>query len=250
VGPEAAVFDLDGVLTLTARVHAAVWKELFDTYLRERATRRAEPFRPFTDRDYRSYVDGRPRTEGVATFLASRGISLPWGAPTDPPGRETINGLGNRKNDLFRARILRDGVDVDRDAVRFVRELRSDGVRVGVASSSKNAAFILDRTGLGDLFDALVDGLLSERLGLRGKPAPDIVLQCLTMLDVRDAARAMVMDDAIAGVEAGRAGGFGLVVGVDRGAGEPALRAHGADRVIRDFRELSLPEITRHFAAR
>jgi trehalose 6-phosphate phosphatase len=249
-GPDAAVFDLDGVLTFTARVHAAAWAELFDGYLRERAARSGEPFHPFTASDYHVYVDGRPRTEGILTFLASRGLALPLGDPSDPPERETGHGLGNRKNALFRARIEREGVEVDHDAVRFVRELRSGRVRVGVASSSKNVTLILERAGLTDLFDVQVDGLLSERLGLPGKPHPDLFLLCLTLLGTRDASRAMVAEDAIAGVTAGRAGGFGLVLGVDRGNGAVALLEHGADWVIHSFREISLDRVARYFANR
>ncbi len=249
-GPDAAVFDLDGVLTFTAQVHAAAWAELFDGYLHARAARSGEPFHPFTASDYRTYVDGRPRLEGIITFLASRDIVLSLGDPTDPPDRETVHGLGNRKNALFRARIERDGVKVDRDAVRFVHELRSGKVRVGVASSSKNVTLILERAGLTELFDARVDGLLTERLGLHGKPHPDLFLLCLTLLGGRSAGRAMVVEDAIAGVEAGRTGGFGLVVGVDRGDSAAALREHGADWVIRSFREISFERVARYFAGR
>ena len=250
-GPDAAVFDLDGVLTLTAGVHAAAWKELFDAYLRMRAARDGTPFRPFdADGDYRAYVDGRLRADGVTTFLAARGITLPLGDPTDPPERETIWGLGNRKNALFRERIQRAGANVDEEAVAFVRALRAGGVRVGVASSSENTSLILDRAGITDLFEAQVDGVLSEQLGLAGKPRPDIFIKCLELLGVADASRAVVAEDAIAGVEAGRAGGFGLVVGVDRGGNEDALRAHGADWVIRTFRDISLSRVTRYFESR
>lgn len=250
-GPDAAVFDLDGVITYTARVHAAAWKELFDAYLRSRAVANGEPFRPFdADADYRAYVDGRLRSEGVETFLASRGITLPLGDPKDPPERETIGGLGNRKNELFRDWIQRHGVEVDGDAVDFVLELRAGGVPVGVASSSENTALILDRAGLTDLFDARVDGVLSERLGLAGKPRPDIFLKCLELLGVADASRALVAEDAIVGVEAGRAGGFGLVLGVDHGGNEDSLREHGADWVIRSFREISLRLVIQYFEDR
>lgn len=250
-GPDAAVFDLDGVLTFTARVHAAAWKELFDAYLRTRAERYGEPFRPFDAvADYRDYIDGRLRYDGVRTFLASRGIALPPGDPTDPEGRETIRGLGDRKNVLFRQRLERTGVDVDEHAVRFVRELRAGGVRVGVASSSKNAALILERAGLAQLFDARVDGVVSEALGLSGKPRPDGLLKCLELLGAPDASRALVAEDAIAGVAAGWAGRFGLVLGVDRGNDWLALREHGADWVIRDFQDISRRKVVRYFASR
>ena len=248
--PEAAIFDLDGVVTFTARIHAEAWKRLFDEFLRSRAEAAGEPFRPFTDTDYRAHVDGRPRSDGVRTFLASRGITLPEGAPSDPPDAETVVGLGRRKDLIFRDLLAERGVEVDTDAVRLIRELRERGVRVGVASSSKNTALILEKAGLADLFDARVDGIVSEELGLRGKPAPDIFLVCLQRLGVCDAQRAVVVEDAIAGVEAGRAGGFGLVLGVDRGGHGIALREHGADWVVRDLRELSADRIEAWFAHR
>ena len=249
--PEAAVFDLDGVITLTARVHAAAWKELFDGYLRERARRRGEPFRPFdAEGDYRAHVDGRPRYDGVRAFLASRGIALPEGAPDDPPEAETVAGLGNRKNAIFLAALRRMGAEVDGEAVRFVRALRERGVRVGVASSSRNCREILERAGLADLFQARVDGVESARLGLRGKPRPDIFLRCLELLGGRDPARAMVVEDAVSGVEAGRAGGFGLVLGIDRGGSGAALRGHGADHVVRGFGEVSPEWVEAWFARR
>ncbi|HET9985216.1 MAG TPA: trehalose-phosphatase [Longimicrobiales bacterium] len=247
---EAAIFDLDGVVTFTARVHAAAWKELFDTYLRSRERTHAEPFRPFTEADYRTHVDGRPRSDGVRTFLASRGITLPEGRPDDPPEAETIAGLGNRKNALFHARLREMGVEVDAEAVRLVRELRARGIRVGVASSSKNTGPILEMARLEGLFDARVDGIVSERLHLRGKPAPDSFLECLRRLGTPDPRRAMVVEDAEAGVEAGRAGGFGLVLGVDRGGRAIALREHGADWIVRDFRDVSAERIEVYLANR
>lgn len=246
----AAVFDLDGVVTFTARVHAAAWKELFDEYLRERERSLGEPFRPFTESDYRTHVDGRPRYDGVRAFLASRGISVPEGDPSDPPGAGTVTGLGNRKDAIFQERLRTDAVDVDEEAVRFIRELRSSGVRVGVASSSRNTAVVLERAGLEDLFEARVDGVVSAEMGLRGKPAPDIFLKCLEALGGADPAEAMVLEDAEAGVEAGRGGGFGLVVGVDRGGRGPRLRERGADWVIRAFRDLTPERIEEWFAHR
>ncbi len=249
-GPEAAVFDLDGVVTFTARVHFAAWKELFDEYLRTRERRSGEPFRPFTEADYVAYVDGRPRHDGVRTFLASRGITLPEGQPSDPPEAATVAGLAARKNALFHARLREMGVDVDAEAVRLVRELRARGIRVGVASSSKNTGLILETAGLEDLFEAQVDGIVSERLGLRGKPAPDIFLECLDVLGVPDPTRALVAEDAVAGVEAGRAAGFGLVLGVDRGGRAVALREHGADWIIRGFGEVSAGRIEAYFENR
>lgn len=248
-GPDAAVFDLDGVITFTARIHAEAWKELFDTYMREREKRFGESFREFDpDVDYRAYVDGKPRYDGVAAFLAARGIHLERGTPADPPDKETISGLGNRKNILFNAKVQKLAVEVDHEAVRFIRELRSIGVRVGLASSSKNAVSILRGVGLLDLFEAVVDGLVSERSGLRGKPEPDIFLTCLReMDDSLDPKRAMVVEDAISGVQAGAAGGFGLVLGVDRGNETEELLQHGANWVIRSFREIDAEKLIDYF---
>jgi alpha,alpha-trehalase len=249
--PDAAVFDLDGVVTFTARVHAAAWKELFDSYLRSREQRLGEPFRPFdADSDYRAYVDGRPRYEGVRVFLESRGIHLPYGTPGDPPDQETVSGLGNRKNGFFVEKVQELGVDVDNEAVRFIRELRDGGIHVGLASSSKNAVPILQRVGLLDHFEQIVDGIVSERLSLHGKPAPDIFLKCLELMNKPDPTRSMVVEDAIAGVEAGRQGGFGLVLGVDRHNETESLRQHGADWVIRDFSEINLEKVADYFRQR
>lgn len=250
LGFEAAVFDLDGVLTLTATLHSASWAALFDDYLHVRAERTGQPFHPFTEADYRAYVDGRPRYDGVRTFLAARGITLPDGEPSDPPERETVCGLGNRKNALFLARLAEEGAPTDPAAMGLVRELRSSGVRVGLASSSKNTGPILRRAGLHSLFDAVVDGVISERLGLEGKPAPAIFLECLRRLGAHDPARAVVVEDADSGVEAGRRGGFGLVLGVDRGGRGIALREHGADWVVRDFKELTAARLGQYFANR
>jgi alpha,alpha-trehalase len=239
----AAVFDLDGVVTLTANVHRAAWKDVFDAYLRARAARSGEPFQPFTDTDYAAYVDGRPRRDGIRAFLASRGITLPEGSPSDPAGAETVHGLAERKNRIFRERLRTMGVTVDREAVRFARELRAAGMRVGMASSSRNAARILEAAGLEDLFDARVDGVLSDELGLRGKPEPDIFLECLRRLGAPDPGRALLVEDSVAGVEAGRRGGFALVIGVDRGGNAAALRAHGAHLVVRDFGGLTARDV-------
>jgi alpha,alpha-trehalase len=249
---QAAVFDLDGVITFTARVHAAAWKELFDEYLRSRATRLGESFQPFNaTADYHRYVDGKPRYNGVSSFLNSRGIRIPFGKPGDSPQEETVCGLGNRKNDLFNAKVQEMGVEVDQEAVRFVRELRERDVHIGLASSSKNARPILERVGLLDMFEAIVDGLDSERMGLRGKPKPDIFLFCLTKLPGNiDSLNAMVVEDAIAGVQAGRLGGFGLVLGIDRNPQSHALQDHGAHRVIRNFSEISADEVLEYFRSR
>lgn len=249
-GPDAMVFDLDGVITFTARVHAAAWKELFDSYLKQRAKRLGEPFVPFdSTADYLQYVDGKPRYDGVASFLASRGIHLPYGGVDDPPNAETVMSLGNRKDELFKRKVEEIGVDYDHEAVRFVRELRDHGVHVGIASSSKNAIPILKKCGILNLFEFLVDGNLSEERHLKGKPAPDIFLACLAeLVPSPDPARAGIAEDAIAGVEAGHNGGFGLVLGVDR-TGAPLGRS-GANWVIKDFREINAAGVAAFFAQR
>jgi len=236
----AGIFDLDGVITLTASAHAASWKQMFDAFLRERSDRTGEPFVPFDPADdYLTYVDGKPRIEGVRSFLASRGIVLPDGASDAPADEETAWGLGNRKNEVFREVLASDGVEVDERTVAFVRALRARGIRVAVASSSKNCGPILDRAGLADLFEARVDGVVSEELGLSGKPNPDIFLEAADRLGVAPA-DAFVVEDAISGVEAGRAGGFGLVIGIDRHGVARALRAHGADLILDGFDDRSM----------
>lgn len=247
--PDAIIFDLDGVITFTARVHAAAWKELFDQFLHERALRLGESFREFTiEGDYLTYVDGKPRYDGVASFLRSRGISVPYGSPSDPPTAETVCGLGNRKDVLFTEKIREIGVDVDHDAVRFVTELRERGVAIGLASSSRNAVPIVEQAGIRHLFDSIVDGIVSDRLHLRGKPEPDIFLQCLTQLRASsDPLRAGIAEDAISGVMAGRSGGFTLVLGVDR-QDNGDLARHGANWVIHDFSKITAEEVFEFFA--
>ncbi|HLU68527.1 MAG TPA: trehalose-phosphatase [Kofleriaceae bacterium] len=237
---EAAVFDLDGVVTLTAHVHRAAWKEMFDQFLAARPRAAGEDHRPFTEADYLAHVDGRPRSDGVRAFLASRGITLPEGAPDDPPGAETVQGLARRKDERFLALVERSGVEVDHGAVRFARDLRAAGVRVGLASSSRNAGLLLRRAGLASLFEARVDGVVSADLRLRGKPAPDIFAECARRLGVTDLARALVIEDASSGVAAARAGGFGLVIGVDRGGNWLRLREAGADWIVRGGDELTV----------
>lgn len=245
---EAAVFDLDGVITRTAQVHFAAWKRLFDRFLREDADAGADS-RPFTELDYRVYVDGKPRGDGVRDFLASRGVSLPEGAPDDAPGTPTIRGLGARKNAFFLDLIDQDGVPVDAGAVALVRALRDAGVRVGIATSSRNAGTLLTRAGLAELFEARVDGDVSASLGLPGKPRPDAFLECLRRLGAISPSRAVVFEDASSGVAAGRAGGFGLVVGVDRGGNAARLADAGADWVIDDLRGVTVAELRRRLAA-
>jgi beta-phosphoglucomutase family hydrolase len=236
---DAVVFDTDGVLTDTASVHAAAWKRLFDEYLRQRAARLGEPFRPFEQRDYLLHVDGKPRYDGVAAFLASRGITLPWGDPTDPPGRETVCGLGNAKNRWFLEQLDQHGVRAFPGSVAFVRALRDKGVGTAAVSASRNMRAVLDAAGIRGLFDEEVDGTDAARLGLAGKPDPALFLEAARRLAVPPA-RAAVVEDALAGVEAGRRGGFGLVVGVDRTGQADALRERGAGLVVDDLSRLDL----------
>jgi beta-phosphoglucomutase family hydrolase len=234
----ACLFDLDGVLTQTARVHAAAWKEMFDAYLRERARRTGQPFVPFdAHAEYDEYVDGRPRADGTRAFLASRGITLPEGKPDDPPTAETINGLSNRKNEIVLRKMAEDGVAVYPGSVRYLDAVRSAGLRRGVVSASANTRQVLEAAGLADAFDVRVDGVVAARDHLRGKPAPDTYLAAARALGL-EPAQAAVFEDALAGVAAGRAGQFGLVVGVDRVGQADALRRHGADVVVTDLAEL------------
>lgn len=234
----ALLADLDGVLTKTAAVHAASWKQLFDAYLERRAARGGRAFVPFDlERDYRDYVDGKPRYDGVRRFLASRGVSLPFGEPRDPPDRETVCGLGNRKNQLFLERLAAGGVEVWPDAVALVRAARERGLAVAVVTSSANGDAVLHAAGLTALFAVRVDGRELARLGLPGKPAPDVFLEAARRLGVAPG-RCAVLEDSVAGVTAARAGGFGLVVGVDRGQRSDQLLAHGADTVASDLEAL------------
>ena len=237
-GISACLFDLDGVLTQTARVHAAAWKQMFDAYLLDRSRHTGEPFRPFEiATDYAEYVDGKLRQDGVRAFLESRGITLPEGSADDPPTALTVYGLGTRKNDLVLDLIKRDGVEVYEGSVHFVEAVRDAGLRRAVVSASKNCHEVLMAAGIEDLFEARIDGIVADHNHLRGKPAPDMFLAAAVALGV-DAAHAAVFEDAVAGVAAGRAGGFGWVVGVDRVGQAEALRSHGADLVVGDLSEL------------
>ncbi len=231
----AAILDLDGVITQTARLHAQAWKQMFDDYLQKRSPADFVPFDQNTD--YRNYIDGKPRYDGVRSFLESRGIELAEGNPEDAPGKETICGLGNRKNQLFLDLLEKKGVETYTDTVTQIRQWRQQGVKIAVISSSRNCTAILQTAGLLSLFDAKVDGVDSARLKLKGKPAPDIFLQAAQELGV-EPQEAIVIEDAIAGVEAGRGGNFALVVGVDRNGNAESLREHGADMVVQDLREL------------
>ena len=228
---DGVIFDLDGVITKTAEVHAKAWKRLFDEYLEENAK---GDWKPFDDEDYRRYVDGKPRYEGVRSFLESRGIDLPYGSPDDEPEKETVSGLGNRKNRYFNALIEQDGVDVFEPAVRLLRQLRSAGFKTAVVSSSKNCAAVLKVAGISDLFDNKTDGVDAEEMDLEGKPSPDIFLVAAERLKVKPE-RAVVLEDALSGVKAGKKGGFALVIGVDRTGHGEDLKKEGADVVLTDL---------------
>jgi beta-phosphoglucomutase family hydrolase len=232
------LFDLDGVLTKTAQVHARAWKQMFDGYLRDRAQRTGEPFREFAlPEDYEQYVDGKPRSDGVRSFLESRGIELPLGTLDDPPSAETIYGLGTRKNDIVVKLIHDEGVEPYEGSVRYVKAAREHGLRRAVVSSSTNCHDVLVAAGIVDLFEVEIDGQVAEREHLAGKPAPDTFLAGARALGAQPV-EAVVFEDALAGVEAGRAGKFGFVVGVDRVHHAAALHEHGADVVVEDLADL------------
>jgi len=232
----ACLFDLDGVLTDTASVHAAAWARTFDDFLRVRSAHTGEVFVPFSPLDYTAYVDGKRREDGVRDFLASRGITLPPGSPEDPPDAQTVHGVGNRKNVLL-LELLAKGVRVYEGSRRYLRAAREAGLRIAVVSSSANTAQVLAVTGLAEFVEARVDGLVARERGLPGKPAPDTFLLGADLLGVAPA-QAAVFEDALAGVAAGRAGKFGSVIGVDRAGHAEALLAHGADIVVQDLAEL------------
>ncbi|MDO0924488.1 beta-phosphoglucomutase family hydrolase [Streptomyces sp. TG1A-8] len=231
----ACLFDLDGVVTKTAVVHAAAWKETFDAFLRDREGERARPFDEVAD--YDEYVDGRPRADGVRAFLDSRGIHLPEGAPDDPPEARTVHGLGNRKNDLLLERIRTGGVEAYEGTLRYLEAVRARGLRTAIVSSSANCRDVLRSVGAEHFFDVRIDGVVAAERKLPGKPNPDTFLAAARDLGV-EAGRAAVFEDALAGMDAGRAGGFGYVVGVDRTGQTDALYAHGASVVVKDLEEL------------
>jgi beta-phosphoglucomutase family hydrolase len=240
-GITTCLFDLDGVLTQTAKIHARAWKEMFDDFLRDWAERHSEEFHEF-DRptDYDEYVDGKPRLDGVKSFLESRGIHLPMGSPSDPPDHETIHALGTRKNDLVLELIRQQGVEPYEGSVRLAETARDKGLRRAVVSSSTNCRDVLKAAHIDHLFEEVVDGVVAEREHLAGKPAPDTFLHGGKMLGAQPA-QAVVFEDAQAGVEAGRAGNFGWVVGVDRTGQAEALKQRGADVVVKDLAELLEP---------
>lgn len=231
---QACLFDLDGVVTRTAVVHAAAWKETFDAFLRERD---GAGFRPFTDSDYDQYVDGRPRADGVRSFLASRGVELPEGSPDDSPDAQTVNGVGNRKNELLLEKIRTDGVEPYEGTLRYIDAVRGAGLATAIVSSSANTRDVLRSIDAERLFDVRIDGVVARERKLPGKPHPDTFLAAARDLGV-EPSRAAVFEDALAGMDAGRSGHFGYVVGVDRVGQTDALYAHGADRVVKDLAEL------------
>ncbi|NEC07797.1 beta-phosphoglucomutase family hydrolase [Streptomyces sp. SID7909] len=233
-GIQACLFDLDGVVTRTAVVHAAAWKATFDAFLRERD---GADFRPFTDADYDEYVDGRPRADGVRSFLASRGIELPEGTPDDPPDTRSVNGVGNRKNELLLEKIRTDGVEPYEGTLRYIDAVRAAGLATAIVSSSANTRDVLHSIDAGRLFDVRIDGVVARERKLPGKPHPDTFLAAARDLGI-EPSRAAVFEDALAGMDAGRSGHFGFVVGVDRVGQTDALYAHGADRVVKDLAEL------------
>jgi alpha,alpha-trehalase len=247
---DGGIFDLDGVVTHTAQVHSRAWKKMFDEYLSEWTAKTGKGQAPFdVETDYPLLVDGKPRYQGAQCFLEARGIELPFGAPTDPPRMETVCGLGNRKNELYRELVKTDGVGIFEPTVEFIKALRIRRQAVGLMSSSKNTRDIIRMAGLEHLFDAVVDGMTAEREGMRGKPHPDVYLRCAELLNLRPD-RSFVIEDAVSGVEAGKSGGFGLVVGLAHGGQEQALRDAGADVVLSDPADLTLENVDRWFAER
>jgi beta-phosphoglucomutase family hydrolase len=235
---DSVLFDLDGVITDTANLHATCWKQMFDEYLQRRATQRSEAFRPFDiATDYRVYVDGKPRFDGVRSFLASRGIRLTEGTPEDPPQATTVSGLGNRKNDLVNKIIEDVGVKPYEGSVKLIHQLRRRGFKLGVVTSSQNCAAVLKAAQLDTFFDICVDGNIIVTQHLAGKPAPDTFLVAAKQLGI-EPPRSVVIEDALSGVEAARDGKFGLVIGVSRKGNSAELRRHGADLVVNDLGEL------------
>lgn len=237
---DAVLFDLDGVVTDTATLHIAAWKELFDDYLKVWSAHTHTPFGPFdVEVDYQKYVDGKPRTNGIASFLASRGIVLPYGEPSDLPDQESVCGLGNKKNAIFHQLLQTQGVKVFGTSVTLIHDLKAHAIQTAVVSSSKNCKAVLVAAGLSDLFNVCIDEVERERLNLPGKPAPDTFLEAARRLGV-EPARTVVVEDAIAGVQAGRHGKFGLVIGVARKGDRAVLLEHGADIVVEDLRDIHL----------
>jgi len=235
---EAVIFDMDGVITKTALTHAAAWKKMFDEYLRKREAEHGEPFAEFTHAaDYLPYVDGKPRYKGVQSFLESRGIHIPFGDPSDSPRTETVCGLGNQKNIAFNEVLENEGVEVYPSTVALINELKKAGIKLGVASSSKNCKPVLERVNLLEIFDALVDGVVSAELNLHGKPEPDIFTTACDIVGVKYK-NAIVVEDAVSGVQAGKKGNFGLTLGIARENNRKELEENGADLVVEDLEEV------------
>jgi beta-phosphoglucomutase family hydrolase len=234
---DTVIFDMDGVITKTALTHAAAWKKMFDEFLQKRAEELGEEYNEFTQADYLTYVDGKPRYKGVASFLESRNISLEFGNIDDKPGEETIGGLGNRKNEAFNEVIARDGIEVYESTAQMLKDLAAAGIKLGVASSSKNCAPVLEAVDLLSTFGARVDGVVSAELGLSGKPEPDIFTTACEMLGSTPA-KSIVVEDAVSGVQAGAKGNFGLTLGIAREDNEKELAENGADFVVTDLEEV------------
>ncbi len=244
---KAVIFDLDGVVTKTALVHAASWKAMFDEYLKLREKRDGESFSEFTyEKDYLTYVDGKPRYKGVQSFLESRGIDIPFGEKEDAPDHETVCGLGNKKNIKFRECLKNQGVDVYEKTIELIKDLISNGIRIGVASSSKNCQHVLKSAGIEAFFETRVDGVVSAELGLEGKPQGDIFVKAAENLGVTPD-KAIVVEDAVSGVKAGVHGKFGLVIGVARENNEEELKANGADVVVTNFHNVDTEVLNRWF---
>ncbi|UEG49087.1 beta-phosphoglucomutase family hydrolase [Ferruginibacter lapsinanis] len=242
---DAVIFDMDGVITKTAQVHSLAWKRMFDEYLYFRLKQYNEPFHEFTHaNDYLPYVDGRPRYKGVETFLRSRGIDIPFGDPKDESKKETVCGLGNRKNEFFNKVLEEDGVEVYESTIILIKDLLKTSIKVGVATSSKNCVVILEKASITDLFETRVDGVVSAELGLHGKPEPDIFTTACDNLGVTYD-RSIIVEDAVSGVQAGAKGKFGLVIGVAREDNAIELMINGADVVVEDLSELSIDEINK-----
>ncbi len=247
---DAVIFDMDGVITQTASVHSLAWKKMFDEYLRLREQTHGEPFREFTHAyDYLAFVDGRPRYKGVEAFLKSRCIKLPFGSPEDEPKKETVCGLGNRKNEFFNQVVEEDGVGLYDSTMKLINELLTREIRVGLATSSKNGDFVLKKAGILHLFETRVDGIVSAQRGLKGKPEPDIfTTACANLGAIPD--RAVVVEDAVSGVQAGAKGKFALVIGIARENNAHELKTNGADVVLEDLAEASLEKINQWVACK
>ncbi|UAY51538.1 HAD family hydrolase [Ferruginibacter albus] len=247
---DAVIFDMDGVITKTATVHSLAWTKMFNEYLQSREKKYKEPFKEFTHvNDYLPYVDGRPRYQGVDRFLKSRNIDIPFGDANDAPDAETVCGLGNRKNEFFNKILEEDGVELYDSTIALVNELLAKGIKVGVATSSKNCDIILGKAGIQNLFQTQVDGVVSANLGLKGKPEPDIFTTAADNLEVAYD-RAVIVEDAVSGVQAGAKGNFGLVIGIAREHNADELKDNGADIVVEDLSQLSIDEINKLIAAK